>query len=184
MKMEKMYITVREAAAVWGLSLKTVQTWINRRILVPETTAPRRSPRGHQLSVADVVVLGLLHALFHIGVRFDDVPRLPASNFSFGTEGFSEAMNSELERQGRKGRMIQAYLELITPEYECFLHRISWQVMAAGKGSIESHIRFVRHDNMQRVFEDLASAKGLMGHFVLNVGSIHQYVSGRIKESA
>lgn len=182
--MDEMHVTVREAAAVWDLSLKTVQTWINRRILVPEMTAPPRSPRGHQLSVGDLVVLGLLHALFHIGVRFEDVPRLPASNFSFETEDFSEAMNSEMERQAQKGRMIQAYLELIKPEYNCFMHRISWQVVARGKGSIQSHIRFVRRENFQRIFGDLASAKGLMGHFVLNVGTIHQYVSRKIKELA
>ncbi|MGO9572073.1 MAG: hypothetical protein ACLP5H_31510 [Desulfomonilaceae bacterium] len=182
--MDQMYVTVREAAAVWGLSLKTVQTWINRRILVPEVTAPPRSPRGHQLSVADVVVLGLLHALFNIGVKFDDVPRLPASNFSFDTEGFSEVMNTELERQADKGRMIQAYLELLNPRCECFMHRISWQVLAAGKESIQSHIRFVRQKNIPRILDDLMSSKGLKGHFMVNVGSIHQYVLKRIKESA
>jgi hypothetical protein len=182
--MDKNYLSVKEAAAIWGLSLKTVQTWINRRILVPEKTAPPRSPRGHQLSVADVVVLGLLHALFNIGVKFDDVPRLPASNFSFDTEGFSSAMNTELERQADKGRMIQTYLGLLNPRYECFMHRISWQVLAAGKGSTQSHIRFVRQERLPRILDDLTSSKGLMGHFVVNVRSIHQYVLKRIKESA
>lgn len=182
--MDEIYITVREAAALWGLSLKTVQTWINRRILVPELAAARRSPRGHQLSVGDVVVLGLLHALFHVGVRFDDVPRLPASNFSFEIEGFSEAMNVEMERQAQKGRMIQAYLRLIKPEYNCFMHRISWQVVTKGKGSVQSHVRFVHQKNVQTIFADLASSKGLMGHFLLNVGALHQYVTRKIKESA
>ncbi|GEM_PF-1947575 len=180
--MEPIYLSVKEAAAVWGINIKTIQTWINRRILVPEITAPPRNPRGHRLSIADVVVLGLLHSLFNIGVKFNDVPRLPAGSFSFDTRDFTESMEAAMHREAQRGRMIQVYLEGVDSQFQCFMHRVSQHSVIKGVATIHSHVRFFRSRDLPKVVDDLSGSTGLMGHFLVNVSAFHLYVMRRIGE--
>jgi hypothetical protein len=181
--MSNRYLSVKQCANVLGLNIKTIQTWLNRRILVPEQVAKRRDPVGHQLSISDVVTVWILHVLFSHGAKFQHMSRLHAGSFTFHTQDFSTEPLRQLNLAEEKSRHIQTYLELIDPPFLAYMLRVDRQMVLGEDPIKDGHIFFYPESKIEEIFERVMTTTGLTSHLILNVGAIHRYISCKIKES-
>jgi hypothetical protein len=147
--------TIREAATILSfgeckIPVTTIQTWQRQGAFNPVAPAKPRDPRGSRLSLSDLVVLLLLHCLFSVGIRFEELregqlkqflqypspsDKLDSSSQLFfkgsgtsiqftGTEKFTAKERLALSREIElRRRPIQTYFEI--SEYRCFVHAFS-----------------------------------------------------------
>jgi len=101
------------------MSAATIHLWMAKGIFVPEVYVPRPSgrSRGCELSLSDMVAVGILHSLFTLGATSHEV-QISSQNKSeqirFLGSGFTELQRDEFVAEGR---LIQRYLEKM--DYHC-----------------------------------------------------------------
>lgn len=102
------------------MSAATIHLWMAKGLFMPETYVPKPSgrSRGCQLSLSDMVTVGILHSLFTLGATAHDV-QISSRNNSDEQLRFlgSEFTAVQREKFVAEGRFIQRYLEKV--DYDC-----------------------------------------------------------------
>jgi hypothetical protein len=183
---KEVLISIKDAATlVFGthpnrIPRSTIQTWIQRGIIMPEQPVPHRDPRGCRLSISDLVVLSLLRAFMSVGLQFNTLlfggQRQDFLEFeAIRTKKAFEAVMQELDKE--RGRSMQVWLEM---NDFCAVVRISWR----GDNPSYPHYKFYRYDSpaLAEDFDTVRQGEYLPPRIFIDAGAHHSFVVKRLVE--